>query len=52
MHKVIYTKRAQKALLKVPKDIGLRIREMLHDIRAYSASTWMISSLYKCMHAG
>jgi mRNA interferase RelE/StbE len=34
MYKVLYTKRAQKALRKVPKHIGLRIRERLERIAA------------------
>jgi mRNA interferase RelE/StbE len=34
MHRLIYTRRAQKALLKVPKNIGVRIRERLERIAA------------------
>jgi len=34
MYKVIYTKRARKALLKVPRNVGLRIRERLDRIAA------------------
>jgi DNA-binding XRE family transcriptional regulator len=47
MHRVIFTRRAQKALRKTPKHVSLRIRERLEriqDIRAYDEAKHAIEA--------